>query len=140
MSTECDRFGRYLTGAPPDSYVRGWYERGHEQFPEKFAAETRLDRVLLAMSRRTWIPLRAVDVTARHLAPGSAVRRKLVFLTALFENAPGTHSEYEAPVVRSGTGFFLGLAGRGIVSGAALLAGLILVTVAMTGGAGRRPA
>ena len=117
--------------------MRGWYERCHEEFPEKFAPTTRLDRVLLAMSRRSWVPLRSVDVTARHLAPGAAVRRKLVFLTALLENAPEEHGAYELPNVRSKAGFFLGLAGRALVSGSALVAGLVLVAAEMASGTGR---
>lgn len=137
MSTECDRFGRYLNGAPPGPYVREWYERGHAEHPDEFAASTRVDHVLLGLSRLPWLPLRSVDITARFLAPGGAVRRRLVYLTALLENAPETHGAYETPGVGSRIGFFLGLAGRGIASAIALATGLALVGVGLLAGAGR---
>jgi hypothetical protein len=76
-------------------------------------------------------------MTARFLAPGGAVRRRLVFLTALLENAPGAHEAYETPGVGSRVGFFIGLAGRGIASGIALVTGLALVGVGLLAGAGR---
>jgi hypothetical protein len=60
-----------------------------------------------------------------------------VFLTALLENAPESHGAYEDPTVRSRAGFFLGLAGRGIVSGVALATGLAVVGVGWLAGAGR---
>ncbi len=93
--------------------------------------------MLLGLSRRPWLPLRCVDMTARFLAPGGAVRRRLVFLTALLENAPGAHEAYETPGVGSRVGFFIGLAGRGIASGIALVTGLALVGVGLLAGAGR---
>lgn len=140
MGAECDRFGRYLIGARPGAYVREWYERGISQAPERFAPGSRLDRVLLAMSGWSWVPLRSVDMTARLMAPGGAVRRKLIFLTALLESAPATWERYETPSVRSRAAFFLGLIGRGLVSGLALLWGLVVLLSACATGAGRSAA
>jgi hypothetical protein len=137
VSSECDRFGRYLIGASPPAYVRDWYEDGLARFPDRFTAVSRMDRVLLSMSRWLWFPTRSVDMAARFIAPGGAVRRRLVFLTAVLENAPGSFEKYEIPEVRSRWGFFVGLAGRGVVSGMALVAGLIAAGIAYAGGGGR---
>jgi len=81
--------------------------------------------------------MRAVDMTARVVAPGGALRRKLIFLTAVLENAPATWERYETPSVRSRTGFFVGLAGRCVVSVAALVLGLIVIAAAYAVGGGR---
>lgn len=137
MATECDRFGRYLIGASPPVYVHQWYEDGLARFSDRFAPRSRMDRVLLTMSGRSWLPVRAVDVTARFLAPGGAVRRRLVFLTAVLENSPDSFERYEAPDVRSRTGFFAGLVGRGLVSGLALVVGLLVAGATYAGGGGR---
>lgn len=140
MATECDRFGRYLIGARPDPYVREWYETGHSGAAERFAPGSRLDRLLLRMSGWSWLPLRVVDMTARLVAPGGAFRRKLIFLTALLENAPATWERYETPSVRSRARFFVGLAGRGVVSVVALLLGLVVTAAAYAAGGGRSAA
>jgi len=137
VATECDRFGHYLIGVRPGRYVREWYETGHEGAPDRFAPGSRLDRLLLAMSGWSWLPLRAVDITARFIAPGGAVRRKLIFLTALLENAPSTWERYETPSVRSRAAFFVGLGGRAVVSFLALLLGLVVTAAAYAAGGGR---
>jgi len=84
-----------------------------------------------------WMPLRAIDITARVLAPGAAVRRKLVFLTAVLANAPETWDRYDTPGVESRGAFFAGLAAGGVVSALALCLGLIVTGVAYIGGGGR---
>jgi len=137
VASECDRFGRYLTGASTPSYVREWYEDGVTRFSDRFAPRSRLDGVLLAMSTWPWLPLRAVDMAARFLQPGGTVRRRLVFLTAVLENAPETFERYEAPDTGSPVRFFVGLAGRGIVSALALIVGLFFVGLARLAGVGR---
>lgn len=137
MATECDRFGRYLIGAPTPEYVRGWYEGGLSRFPDRFDARSRMDRVLLDLGCRGWMPLRAVDMAARFIAPGGALRRRLVFLTAILENSPDSFERYEAPDVGSRVGFFMGLAGRGVVSGLALVLGVAVAGLAYVLG-GRR--
>ena len=138
MSDEPDRFGRYLAGVRPSGYVREWYERALAGRPERFAARGRLDRSLLAMSRWRWLPLRCVDMTARIVAPAAAVRRRLVLLTAILENAPESCGRYEVPGARSLAGFAAGLAGRGLVCAIALLAGLVVTGFALAVGAGGR--
>lgn len=138
MSDESGRFGRYLVGVRPSSYAREWYGKALAGFPERFAPRGRLDRSLLAMSRWPWLPLRCVDMAARILAPAAAVRRRLVLLTAILENAPDTRERYEIPGARSLPGFAAGLAVRGILCAAALLAGLVVAGLAVAVGAGGR--
>ncbi|MFV1986743.1 MAG: hypothetical protein ACC682_05660 [Gemmatimonadota bacterium] len=137
MAAECDRFGRYLIGAPVSRYARDWYDGGLARFPDRFAPRARADRVLLRMSVWPWFPLRAVDMTARFVAPSGAVRRRLVFLTAVLENAPDSFERYEIPGVRSRAGFFIGLAARGLLSGFALAFGLLVTAAAYLVGVGR---
>ncbi|MDX1394436.1 MAG: hypothetical protein R3195_08595 [Gemmatimonadota bacterium] len=137
MTLESDRFTRYLIGAPASTYVGEWYAAGLARYPDRFATRGRLDAVLLAMSRWRWFPVRSADVTARFVAPGGALRRRLVYLTAILENAPEAAPVYEVPTARSRTAFFTGLAGRGVVSGVALLLGLVVVGLGLIAGVGR---
>lgn len=137
MSDECDRLGRYLLGVSPSSYVREWYARGIDRFPERFAPRDRLDAALLALGRTTWIPLRAVDMAARFVRPASSIRRRLVFLAAVLENAPDTWERFETPAARSIPGFAVGLAGRGVVSALALGFGLVVAGLGLLLGVGR---
>jgi len=135
VTAECDRFGRYLSGVQPGDYVRGRYVDALERFPERFSPADRLDRLLFSMS--SWpMPLRAVDMTARVLSPASAVRKRLVLMTALLENAPDTFELYERPSA-GGAAFFFGLATRGVVSISALLLGLVVSGLAYPLGVGR---
>ena len=137
MTSELDRFTRYLIGAPASPYVREWYERGLERYVDPFTPEGRLDAVLLAMAAWRWLPVRAADITARFLVPGGALRRRLVFLTAILESTPETAASYEEPTVASAAAFYAGLAGRGAVSGAALALGLVAAGLGLIAGAGR---
>lgn len=136
MSDECHRFTRYLCGVRPSRYVREWYEAGHARSPGRFAPEGRLDRLLLTLSGLRWVPLTSLDMTARVIAPGAAVRRKLVFLTAILENAPETWERYETPSVRSPAAFYAGLAWRGLVIASALATGLVVVGLSYAAGIG----
>ena len=137
MTSESDRFTRYLVGASASPYVGEWYALGLERYPERFATRGRLDAVLLAMSGWRWLPVRSADITARFLAPGGALRRRLVYLTAILENAPESAAAYEVPTATSRASFFAGLAGRGVVSGLALLLGLAVVGLGLIAGVGR---
>jgi len=140
LEVECDRFARYLIGEPPRPYVRDWYVKGHAVGPGRFAPDGGLDATLLSLSAWRGVPLRALDMTGRVLAPGGALRRKLVLLVAILECAPGSAERFEAPDHGSPAGFFLALAGRGLVSVAALALGLAVVAVARLGGVGARGA
>ena len=122
--------GRYLVGEPPGDYVCNAYERAVVAHGERFAPSGRLDRALLGLSRTPLVPLRAVDITARFVAPSSSIRRRLVLLTALLESAPETFERYEAPDA-GGAGFLLRLTGRLIVSGLSLAIGLLALAVAL---------
>lgn len=138
LEEECNRLGRYLIGEAPSPYVRAWYVKGHASRPERFAPVPGVDATLLALSAWRPVPLRAVDMTARLLAPGGALRRKLVLLVGILECVPGSAERFEAPDHGSPATFFVALAGRGIVSAAALALGLVLAAVATASGLGRR--
>ncbi len=139
LEDECGRFGRYLIGEPPSVYVREWYVRGHVRAPGRFAPSPGLDRTLVALAARPWIPLRGLDLSARLLAPAGALRRKLIFLVGILECVPETAARFEVPEHRSSAGFFLALVGRGVVSVGALAVGLVLIGAARLAGVGRRP-
>lgn len=138
LEEECDRLGRYLVGEAPSPYVRAWYVKGHGSRPERFAAAPGVDATLLALTAWRPVPLRALDMTARLLVPGGALRRKLVLLVGILECVPGSAERFEAPDHDSPVPFFVALAGRGIVSAAALGLGLVLTAVARASGLGRR--
>ena len=136
MSHECERFGRYLIGVRPGEYVRAKYVAALERFPARFAPSSRVDRILLSLASGRAVPVRAADMAARFIAPASALRRRLVLLTALLENAPETYERYEAPDAGP-FAFFVGLAGRGAVSAVALLFGLFATAAGLALGMGR---
>lgn len=140
LEEECDRLGRYLTGELPSPYIRGWYVKGHASHPERFVPAPGVDATLLALSAWRPVPLRALDMTARLLAPGGALRRKLILLVGILECVPGSAERFEAPDHGSPVPFFVALAGRGLVSAAALGLGLALTAVATASGLGRRTA
>lgn len=140
LEVECDRLGRYLIGESPSRYVRDWYVKGHASCPERFVPAAGVDATLLALSAWRPVPLRALDMTARLLAPRGALRRKLVLLVGILECVPASAERFEAPDHGSPIPFLVALAGRGIVSAAALGLGLVLTAVATASGLGRRTA
>jgi hypothetical protein len=126
LRTECERMCRYLSGSAPRSYVIDQYVQGHAARPDWFATRSGLDRTLEVAARG--LPLRVIDTCSRFVAPGSVVRRKLVFLLAILENSPPTCDGFEAPDVSSPLEFYLRMIPRGILLVGALLIGILVLT------------
>lgn len=127
LDDECVRFCRYLTGRAADPYVSEWYARARTARPAMFEPRAPFDGTLLAAARLRWLPLRCVDMVARFLAPGSAVRRRLVLVAAILENAPATYETFESPDTDSPAGFILRMLPRGCASVGALGLGALVI-------------
>ncbi len=127
LENECVRFCRYLTGRAADPYVSEWYARARTARPAMFEPRAPFDGTLLAAASLRWLPLRCVDMVARFLAPGSAVRRRLVLVAAILENAPATYETFESPDTDSPAGFFLRMVPRGVASVGALGLGALVI-------------
>ncbi len=127
LENECVRFCRYLTGRAADPYVSEWYARARTARPAMFEPRAPFDGTLLAAASLRWLPLRCVDMVARFLAPGSAVRRRLVLVAAILENAPATYETFESPDTDSPAGFFLRMVPRGFASVGALGLGALVI-------------
>ena len=125
LRAECERMCRYLIGSAPRSYVIERYVRGHAARPDWFAPRSPLDRTLQAAARA--LPLRVVDSSSRFVAPGSVVRRKLIFLLAILENAPPTCDGFETPDVSSSSEFYVRMLPRSILLLGALLVGVLVL-------------
>ena len=125
LRAECERMCRYLIGSAPRSYVIECYVRGHAARPEWFVPRSPLDRTLAAAARS--LPLRVVDAGSRFVAPGSVVRRKLVFLLAIVENAPPTCDAFETPNVSNPPEFYVRMVPRSILLVGALLIGVLVL-------------
>lgn len=136
LEAECERLARYLIGRSAPARVRDRYARGHEAAPGRFAPRPGVDATILALATSGRVPLRALDVTARFLAPGGALRRKLVLLAGLLECVPETAAAFEVPDHPSPTRFLAGLAGRGAVTAAALALGVVATAIARLAGVG----
>jgi hypothetical protein len=125
LRAECERMCRYLIGKTPAPYVVEHYVRGHAVRPEWFAPRSAFDRTLEAAARG--LPLRVVDACSRFLAPGSVVRRKLVFLLAILENSWPTCEAYETPDVSRPFEFYVRMIPRGVLLMGALLVGALVL-------------
>jgi hypothetical protein len=136
VAREADVFARYLSGRPPSGYVAGCYAAGQAALTPP---RTRLEATLLRVARTHPLLTRAADAFGRAVAPRSALRQKLVLMTAILESSHPTNRDFD-PLPRSLPGAALALAAAGVAFLLALVLGLVVVGLwhAATIAGGRR--
>ena len=73
IDRECEVFCRYLTGSPPNDYVRRKYRHAHAVGSvEPAGLATRFDYFLVDLARNSTWMAQAMDSYARILAPAGA--------------------------------------------------------------------
>jgi hypothetical protein len=93
---ECNRFCRLLTGVQPTQYVADKYVAAHvAQVSLRDPASDPVEHMLLEAARSGDLALRCADMYARFFRPGGLLRRKLVLLLAICENAPSMHERVD---------------------------------------------
>lgn len=122
QATECDTFTRHLCGMPADDYIRRKY-RDAQALLAPIAEADPVDRALLEAGRRGGFHLTSADVYAKYFRPRTTLRRRLIIVLAIIENAPGTHH-----YLNSGAG------GGIILSLIRIFQCLATTTIAMTAG------
>lgn len=90
QAAECDTFTRYLCGMPADGYIRRKYEDA-QLFLTPTPDDDPVDLALLEAGRRGGFHLSSADIYARCFRPRTTLRRRLIIVLAIIENAPGTH-------------------------------------------------
>ena len=124
---EFEVFHRHLAPQTPSVAVAMHYVKAlqHHQLSDdrQFSAA---DRFLLKLARMHPLLTRAADAYAAFFARRSALRRKLILLTALLENAKETSAFYDDANAAGPAGVFLNLIGIGLSAMVALFAGLLL--------------
>ncbi len=128
VARECRVFTRYLARGLPSEYVLSCYGRLLASAREPGAlAPPLIDRVLLGFARLGGPATRIADAYATRLRPYGPLRRRLILLLAILENAPPTAEPLNAarrgPVLGAGLGIAAALAS----SAGALLLGLVLL-------------
>jgi hypothetical protein len=138
LRRECRVFCRYLIGREPSAYIVAKYVSGHASWPEAVRDDA-LDRALLACaSTAPWMT--GVADTYAALARRQAVlRRKLILLLAILENAADTHTACDTPIAsgRAATVARIavsGLAWTGRVLVSVVVFGVVHLVTATTGG------
>jgi len=125
LDREACSFTEALIGQPPSAYVREQYARAHGHLA--LAPGGAFDRRLVTFAASGPLAARAADAYARWFARDTALRRKLVVLTAILESTAPHDTAFD-PLVSpvAGTLVRLGLAGTGFVI--ALAAGTLVLT------------
>jgi len=119
-------FGRYLIGGAPSPEAVGRYvEACGAIFP---TPPDRGDAVLLDFVRRHPWAIGPLDAASGMVAPGSAIRGRLLLMLALLETTPA-HADFFLAPSRSPGGLLLHLARCGVVALLKAAAGLPLLFV-----------
>ncbi len=113
LARECDAFARYLIGAVPADYVARKYREAHA-VSERFAARGRFDALLVRVGSRGPMRAAVADAYACLLARRSALRKKLILLTAILESSPANCGWKDQADAGSAAGFTLRLIGCGV--------------------------
>jgi nucleoside-diphosphate-sugar epimerase len=125
LTRECQTFTKLLTGRAPTTYVEDQYLRAHRARTE-LSAHTPFDATLVARASTSPLMARLADGYARRVLPRGLLRQKLIFLLAILETAPGTHTVRDASQRRSMAGAMAGLVLNGVTGVVVVLAGLVL--------------
>ncbi len=123
LAREASVFARYLTGHAVHTYVAERYAAGQAALPRHRSA---LDETLVRVARVHPLLTRAADACGCVLAPRSALRQKLVLLTAVLESSHPTNRGFD-PVPVTVPGGMLRLAAAGAGFACALALGLLVV-------------
>ena len=127
VTYECRVFTRFLIDDDPTPYVIDRYTAAHHHLPSLEPGGV-FDRRLLRFARRAPWATRVADSYARILAPRTALRHRLVTLLAILETCAPSCRAIDA-VQRGGRlRLITTVAGRMLVSLAALLVGVLLIT------------
>jgi hypothetical protein len=124
LAREAAVFTRYFAGRLPTPYVAARYAEAHAALPGLAAADGH-ERWLLAVARTAPAGCRVADAWARHAAPASTLRRKLVVLLAILEVSPPFAEVLDQPT-GGPAAEWAGMIGAGVVSVLALLVGAIV--------------
>ena len=128
LRREVQVFGRYLVGRDPGPYVLTWYAAWHAAHGDAEAAlALRIDRVLLALARRSRVAARVADTYGARFRPSGLLRRKLVLLVALVECSPETWQTVEEPGPGGRPRTLARLASRAALEGVVLVLAAILL-------------
>jgi hypothetical protein len=90
LARECALFCRYLADVEATPDIIRAYRRAHEIDGLKMQASTPMDHALLRLASGGTTRARLADAFAGPVAPGSALRRKLVVLIAILESRGGS--------------------------------------------------
>ncbi|MGH9816892.1 MAG: hypothetical protein ACRD6I_12515, partial [Candidatus Acidiferrales bacterium] len=123
LGRECAVFARYLTGAAPAEYLARKYREAHA-VSERFSARGAFDAKLLRVAAGGPGRAAVADAYACLLARRSALRKKLILLTAILESSPASCGWKDQADAGSAAGFVLRLLARGAGFAVRLLAGM----------------
>ena len=98
LARECQVFCRYLAGLDATDDVVRAYQRAHDVSTLKLNAATPMDRALLQLASGGATMARIADSFAAPIAPGGALRKKLVLLLAILESRGASASRVDRAV------------------------------------------
>lgn len=141
LRRECRVFSRFLIGREPSAYIADKYVSGHASWPDAPRGDA-LDRTLLAFASTAPWMTGVADTYAALARRPAVLRRKLILLLAILENAADTHTACDTPIAsgRAATVARIavsGLAWTGRVVLSVVVFGVVHLVTATTSG-GRR--
>jgi hypothetical protein len=125
LEQECRVFTRFISRVEPSPYVTRKYVDAHRLGPDLAPADL-FDGWLVAVARSSPPLTRLADAYARHFAPRTTLRRKLVLLLAILESSPPFNRVIDRVPARPFVIAVLALAVTGLGGLAAALAGAAL--------------
>lgn len=122
---ECGVFTRYLVSSMPSPYVVEKYLHAHEKSSAYLPSDF-FDRALVRFASQGPRRTRLADSYACLLARKSALRKKLVLLSAILESCAPSHEIFDFVDADPRPILLARLAGTGVLFLAHLLTGLVL--------------
>lgn len=126
LRQECHAFSRYLTGAKPDAYVVRKYNDAHHKVAD-FSPASRFDRFLVRFAVTRKIFTKLADCYARLFASESALRKKLILLTAILESA----APFDRPFALQDAKSIFAVVPRCALRGFSFLLGLLAAAIVL---------
>jgi hypothetical protein len=126
LIAEGEFLASYLTGAAPWGYITEKYAQAHER-TSNYAMFGKFDELLLRFARKGRLCTSIADAYASLAARRSALRRKLILLTAILESCPPDRGLREQTDSESKLLLSLLLAARGLLFVLNLVLGMILL-------------
>lgn len=125
LERECVTFTRLMAGSAPNAFLIAKYVSAH-QVSAAFTSQDTFDAWIIRVARMAPILARVADAYARHFAPHSVLRRKLILVLALIETLPPYHRGLSANSERSLGSIVSVLVASGIIGVAATALGVML--------------